>query len=709
MSAPASSSPTPATVTPEEVRAWFHRDVAPAPVPFTYQVALAATAVALVLLPLVYLGLVLAVAWGVWWWMSFGLVVFQTNTSIWSLLLYLTPLCAGAILVAFLFKPFFAPRAPAAQPVEVDLATEPALRTFLEEICRRVGVPLPTAVRLDSASNASASFRHGWRSLGRRDLALTLGTPFIRNLTAQQLGGIIAHEFGHFAQRGGMFSSYVIASINGWFGAVVFGRDRWDDWLVRQSRELDFRLGAMLWCARGGVWVSRKLLHGLMYVAHALSCWLSRQMEFDADYYAVQVQGAESFATTMRTTSLISVAEQRALADLGSWWNERKVVPDLAAHTAYRFQSLEPAVGEHLDRTATEEKTRWHFTHPVTRERVARARELDPAPALVADTSATRLFGDFAARSRDVTAAFYRHALGSEFERAQALDDAETAARAARDDAAAAALHRLCGGCVGVDRPVVLTLAEIGLHASVPAATADEHARWFEAHGESLRPAYTEDSAAFDRRVQLQGVRRFLHAGIAVKAATFELKAPTLAAVDEAMAAATAITERHEPLLRDFAERLRLRLRGLARSAHTQAGSPAAAQVLARLETFALLSPCFTHLPKLLSLHGQMVLFEANREGLGDNKAFLFAFDGLRDEIRQSLKQCLAAAESVPDPFAPASDGPAPSVRQTIERAHPPSDLVTECTGRLNAVIALHFRLLREIAAAGDSLERPAA
>jgi Zn-dependent protease with chaperone function len=70
---------------------------------------------------------------------------------------------------------------------------------------------------LDLQVNASASFRRGFLSLFSRDLTLTIGLPLVAGLTVRQLGGVLAHEFGHFAQGAGMRLTFVVRSVNAWF------------------------------------------------------------------------------------------------------------------------------------------------------------------------------------------------------------------------------------------------------------------------------------------------------------------------------------------------------------------------------------------------------------------------------------------------------------------------------------------------------------
>lgn len=692
------------SLSPTEVRACFSGDLPAAQLDLTYRVALAATAAAMVLLPLIYLLLAGAAAWGVWWWLGAGLTIFKHSTSIWSVLLYATPAVAGGILVAFLFKPLFAPREAASEPITVDLDAEPALRAYLEEICRRMDVALPAAVHLDSTANASASFRRGWRSLGQRDLVLTLGTPLVRSLSAQQLGGVIAHEFGHFAQRTGMVSFYVIRSINAWFGAVVFGRDSWDAWLVRNSETADWRIAAVLWCARGGVWLSRKILHGLMYVAHALSCWLSRQMEFDADYYAAQMEGSGSFAGTARRIALLAVAEAHAGNDLNAWWKDRRTAPDFAELIALRFHRLPANVAADLERAQREEKTHWHDTHPCMRERIDRVAALATRGILQCAEPATRLFGDFAALSRAATEALYRHAIGEQLKDAAPLAPAEIEQRMASDDARERALEQLTRNALTVDRPVLLTLAEVGPGAAGPHPGGAEHRAWFDAETERLRQALEADQPAFWRLQELAGARRFIETGVGVKAATFRLDASTTAAVDRAQAEVLQTRLAHDAVLTEARNRVRARLRAFAQLAHQHASRTEATQLRERLEAFASLAPFFTRLPQLLQLQSVVELFEVNQASLAQNQKFTLAYGAVRVEARQAFDEWLATAAAVTDPFATTESKP--TVAQALLKAAGEN---AEChvllSSGLSTALRLYFRLLGDCAALAAALE----
>jgi Zn-dependent protease with chaperone function len=205
------------------------------------------------------------------------------------------------VLVFFMVKPLFARRAPRAQPLAMNPALEPTLYAFIARICDLVGAPMPRRIDLVCDLNAAAGFRRGAVSLLGNDLVLTIGLPLVSGLSLQQFAGIIAHEFGHFAQGFGMRLSYIIRRINGWFVRLVYERDAWDLWLEELGMEgQDAGTLIVVNFARLGVGASRLVLKLLMLLAHAVSCFLLRQMEYDADSYAIKVAGSGAMEAATR-------------------------------------------------------------------------------------------------------------------------------------------------------------------------------------------------------------------------------------------------------------------------------------------------------------------------------------------------------------------------------------------------------------------------
>jgi hypothetical protein len=233
--------------------------IVPAKTGLLYKMGLAVVAFAMVLLPAIYVRLIVLAAWGVFYQLTKNSWLIGLGGGFYGLIIYLGPAVAGGILVFFMGKPLYARKQKEVQLVTLDPAKEPLLFAFVEKICALVKAPMPSRIDVDCQVNASASLRHG---LWSKDLVLAIGMPLASGLDMRQFGGVLAHEFGHFAQGVGMRLTYVIRQINFWFARVVYERDTWDMQLDKTARDADFRIGIVLHTARGGVWLTRRILRG---------------------------------------------------------------------------------------------------------------------------------------------------------------------------------------------------------------------------------------------------------------------------------------------------------------------------------------------------------------------------------------------------------------------------------------------------------------
>lgn len=410
----------PASVAPygaarrDQLLAAFSGQVPPIAVGPAYRLALFFAAVAMLLLPLVYLALIALVSYATYWHAVEDARIFQMHLrGKVAMMLYLGPLITGILLVFFLVKPFLAPRGKARPGRAVRREDQPLLHDFVGRVCAAVGAPAPSRIEVDCRVNASAGLRRGLRSLvGKNDLVLVIGMPLVHGLSLEQLAGVLAHEFGHFAQSAGMRLSYLVRRINDWFAQVVYGRDQWDEQLEQAAKaDTHFFVLAIVQVARGAVWLSRQLLKGLMYLGHAISSYLMRQMEFDADRYEARLVGAEVFAATCHEMSYLGAAFERSLADVGLAWRDRHLADDLPRLVADHRRELDADLLRKIAGCIAGSKAVWSDSHPADSERLAAARRERGEPVFRSQLPAEVLFRDLAALSREVSSAFYREEL----------------------------------------------------------------------------------------------------------------------------------------------------------------------------------------------------------------------------------------------------------------------------------------------------------
>ncbi len=434
---------------------------------FLYRTSLVAVSFAMVLLPLLYLALVAAFACGVCWYAIHfsGLLEWPEiggpRVMMFRLFLYAGPIFAGIVLTFFLVKPIFAPKQEPEEPFSLNHSDAPKLFVMIGWLCRTLGAPIPSRIDVSLDVNAAAGFRTGWRSLLGNDIVLVIGLPLVAGMSVSELAAVIAHEYGHFSQGAAMRASYVIRRINAWFFRVVYVRDRWDWMLYAMSEAGDESMWVRLimYLARLGVWFSRSILWVLMMAGHALSCVLERQMEFDADQYAMKVSGTATFIGVTRRLQQLSLgatmAEEQMVA---KWKSEKKLhdhIPDLIASRARE------APAELQDRyfsQATKRKTRLFDTHPSDAERIRRATEAGEPGVFHATAPAGSLFADFSGFCRRMTALHYEQLMGSEFSPGMLVSTEETAKKAVHDYAPdEEAVKRFFLGVTTSLRPIILT------------------------------------------------------------------------------------------------------------------------------------------------------------------------------------------------------------------------------------------------------------
>src|SRR5262249_35949333 len=141
-------------------------------------------------------------------------------------------------------------------------------------------------------------------------------------LSLREFAGIIAHEFGHFTQGFGMRLSYIVRNVNGWFARLVYQRDAWDVALEEWASESeDPWVMLVVSMVQFGIGTSRLILKLLMFLGHTVSCFMLRQMEYNADSYEIKVAGSAAFESTTRRVASLQAAVEKAYKEMRATWN----------------------------------------------------------------------------------------------------------------------------------------------------------------------------------------------------------------------------------------------------------------------------------------------------------------------------------------------------------------------------------------------------
>jgi hypothetical protein len=538
---------------------------------FIYLCCMALVTVAMLLLPLVYLTFVGALAWAVYhhavhnWGPIMHLGGFTGGRiMIFKFLIYFAPLLAGVVVLFFLFKPLLAGRAKGAQPLALNPSDNPLLYAFIAKICDAVGAPSPSRIDLDCELNASASFRRGFLSMMGHDLVLTIGLPLVANLSARELAGVIAHEFGHFTQGAGMRLSYIIRSINFWFARVAYQRDAWDEALEEWSNEVeDGRVAIIVWTVQIAVWFSRLVLKLLLFTGHIISGFMLRQMEYDADAYQIQVVGTETFEVTHRKLATLSAALELTYKQIHATWKKNHQLPDnLSELLRQAHDQLPPAVLQKIEDTLGLHRTSLFDSHPSPAARIRQARKAGEPGIFHDDRPASELFASFEHPARFVTLLHYTDDLGIPITQQMLLHVESTRPRSSGQPAAAAAQasDEYFLGVLPLLTPLRLATPAPSSNYEADAAELEQLSASLRQVAGQLAPIASQYADASNKLLQARAALRLLGAGVAIPPEQYAL---TDASADSARSAkaealATRATLRHS--LHEVGEALTRRL-----------------------------------------------------------------------------------------------------------------------------------------------------
>ena len=656
--------------------------VRPAKISPLYQIGMLAVAVAMVLLPLLYIALIAGVGYATARYAVIWLALFETAGNEKGKVFAVAPLVVGVLVVLFMIKPLFARRPKRSEPREISREDEPALFAFIDRICDLVHAPRPRRVLVDLQVNASASFRRGFLSLFGQDLTLTIGLPLVAGLNVRQFGGVLAHEFGHFAQGVGMRLTFIIRSVNAWFYRVVYERDAWDEHLASTARSIDLRIGVILHLSRLMIWLTRKLLWVFMIVGHGISCFMLRQMEFDADHYETQLSGSGGFAETAERLRLLSLGWQRAIAQQQQAFQGKRLVDDLPGLIAIETQRLPGEACEALQKAAHESKTGWFDTHPSDADRVRAAEAEGTSGVLSGEAPARELFADFSTRAQGVTEAYYREECELDLRGVRFLPLTEMAAEASTQAEADRSLKEFFGELLSIRSLVFLDSAAPNGEFATPTREEIDAVRSHQrALLEKVPPTMKSLLDADHAQVLACQGRALLDAGFKIKKDEFQLTAATPEAAETAASTARAEVQQHRAELDAAISATRDRLTSALRSLgnpHAPDASPTARESAQLLTVLSRLDAAH---PVLVALRNDQAAFELllhNASNAGDK--WSAAAQSLAAGIKRSVAHILSAVQGVNYPFAHAHGA------VTL------ADFLGECAAHENELVQTYLR-----------------
>ena len=707
--------------------AFTQPSIAPVPVSGGYRFGIVLVSFFMIMLPLIYVALIGAVGWAVWYHAinHTGMIAAASGVGsgrnagravVLAFLAYLAPIVAGAGLVLFMIKPLFSKPATDSGRRTLKPEDEPLLFEFVDWICKAVNSPRPRRIDIDCNINASASFRRGILSMAGNDLVLTLGMPLVAGLTMRQFGGVLAHEFGHFAQGAGMRLSFLIRSISHWFTRVVYERDAWDEKLADLSRSVDIRIGWLLYLTRFGIWLTRIVLWVLMIAGHFVSGILLRQMEFDADRHEARLAGSRTFATTARQLAVLGVAYRGALSDLGNFYREGRLGDNLPKLILLNVDQLPEKVHAKIDEKILEAKTGLFDTHPSDPERMASAAKENTDGIFTLRLPAAHLFRRFDFLSRAVTWDYYKEIFGDELKKSDLHPVDKLMEMQKQQQDAWKALRRFFQGHVAWYRPMPTPTVAF----KAPSRAADALAVMKKQRAAMLAAAeeYGDVWKKFDtvdtELIEIGLADILLKSGIRVRRKDFSIPLTTRNEVQDARDAADRRIGKLEPKLVPFedaaADRLYAALQ-LARTAQVREVLEGQGVTIAELDQLLAL---FNHVNERL---GQLLIIRDAQVAMGkllsllsesnDNPQLISQLTDRMAEMKDHILHLRESFEAILYPFdhARADISVADYLLKTIPDGENPIELYEAADSIANAFHPMQARVTGRLCQIAEMVE----
>lgn len=273
--------------------------------------------------------------------------------------------------------------------IELQRDEQPTLFAFLDRLADETRAPRPHRVYLSARVNAAVFYELSFWNLvfpTRKNLELGLG--LVNVLSLDELKAVIAHEYGHFAQRSMAVGrwAYVAQQIA---HHIVVSRGRIDTFLTAISN-IDIRIAWIGWGLRVIVWSVRAVLDTafrLVVMAHRA---LGREMEFQADRVAVSVSGSDSLIHALHRLGAADEAWTEAVNFAASERRAGRPLNDLFPFQTQALEALrrvldEPdfgltpkpgeGAGHRVFQQALAQPPRMWMTHPPNREREDSAKQ----------------------------------------------------------------------------------------------------------------------------------------------------------------------------------------------------------------------------------------------------------------------------------------------------------------------------------------------
>lgn len=278
---------------------------------------------ALLFFMLVYIGLS---SWFLYKSFSLFVNVFSGGRDgFWS---FVVALFLGFLGVFMIKALFFRSSRDNGHSIEIKPEDEPELFDFVNRVADEAKAPRPHKIFISNVVNASVSYDVSIINLilpTKKNLEIGLG--LVNTLDLGEFKAIVAHEFGHFAQKSMLIGRWVYVA-HRVAEHIVGKRDAFDSFLNGLSR-VDIRVAWIGWVLSAIVWSIRSISHTLFTLVLVSQRALSREMEFQADLVAVSLTGSDAIVNSLYKLRAADEAYDNAIEFVNKQLQNHKTVSNI--------------------------------------------------------------------------------------------------------------------------------------------------------------------------------------------------------------------------------------------------------------------------------------------------------------------------------------------------------------------------------------------
>lgn len=281
---------------------------------------------------------------------------------------------------------------------EITSKDQPRLFAFLFELADAAGAPRPHKVFLSARVNAAVFYDLSLFNLifpSKKNLEI--GLALVNTLSLGEFRAVLAHEFGHFAQRSMAVGRWVYVAQQ-IATHLVTRRDALDEFLVSLG-SIDLRVRAVVAVVQLVIWSIRSLVESLFNVVVLMQRALSREMEMQADLVAVSLTGSDALIHALHRLQGADDAWDRALHFVFGEHGAGRATRDVFAVQTHMIERMSailnddayarvPAMPQQdrelhrIFKAELAQPPKMWLTHPLNHEREANAKRVYVAAAI---------------------------------------------------------------------------------------------------------------------------------------------------------------------------------------------------------------------------------------------------------------------------------------------------------------------------------------